>query len=108
MANVNLQTKKIYGCKKGTKTYYHEQAHLLFEDKARGGNLIRQLQDGSIIGLLFLVALNSLYANFYLKFLIFFSMIISIVSELEEEIWCWNYANLKLRKKEDDARFKTR
>lgn len=108
MANVNLQTKKIYGCKKGTKTYYHEQAHLLFEDKAPNGNKLRQWQGLSFTTLIYILFFDMIYPLGLWKVLACAFVLVSIGSELAEEVWCWDYANLKLRKKEDDARTKKR
>lgn len=108
MANVNLQTKKIYGCKRGTKTYYHEQAHLLFEDNAPQGNLIRQWQGLSFTTIIYILFFNMLYPSWIWKVSGILLVLISIGTELYEEFWCWKWANLKLRKKEDDARTKKR
>jgi hypothetical protein len=95
MANVNLKTGKIYGCKEGTKTYYHELGHLEFEEHAPKGNLIRQLQDLSIKALLFILGLNVIYPLKLFKWLTLACILISCFTEIFEEAWCWKYANVK-------------
>lgn len=108
MANVNLKTKKIYGCKKGTKTYYHEQAHLLFEDNAPRGNLIRQWQGLSITSLIYILFFNMLLPHTLFKWLGIICVLISIGTEFFEEMWCWAYADFKMGEKRDVERIKTR
>ena len=103
MANVNLETGKIYGCEKGTKTYYHEVGHLKFEDEASKGNLTRQLQDLSIKSTLFGCALGFIYPHFYLQVFVVITLLTSIFTELYEELWCWNYAEEQLKLKRDDS-----
>jgi len=109
MANVNLETGKIYGCKEGTKTYYHEVGHLKFEEEAPYGNMTRQLQNVSVRALLSVMALFIIYPLDLFRGMVVLCLLVSSFSEIYEEAWCWLYANkeLKLRgKKEDDARVK--
>ena len=68
MANVNLITGKIYGCKYGTKTYYHEEGHLKYES-TDGGRKVRINQEVSTDVLLTMVALGIIYpCNFFKLF----------------------------------------
>lgn len=101
MANVNLQTKKIYGTEKGTKTYYHEVAHLKFEDKAPYGNLTRQLQNLSLTSLIFSMAFAFIYPHYLWKVILLILILVSIFSETYEELWCWDYAKKRLIKRDD-------
>lgn len=103
MANVNLETGKIYGCKEGTKTYYHEEGHLKFEDEAPKGNLTRQLQDLSIKTLLFTCALAIIYPHYFWKAMLIILILISCFTEIYEELWCWKYAEEQLKLKRDDS-----
>jgi len=100
MANVDLTTKKISGCSPGTKKYYHEEGHLLFEDKASVGNLIRVIQDLSFKSLVFLMAFQLMKPCALFMILIIFSILSNIFSELYEEEWCWRYARIKLKMEE--------
>jgi hypothetical protein len=101
MANVDLITKKIYGAEKGTETFYHEYAHLIFEDKCKIGNEIRVGQDLSFRWLVFIIAFALLLgSNIFMKGLIIIWILISIFFEMYEEIWCWKYAKKTLREKE--------
>jgi len=102
MANVDLQTGVITGAVKGTKTYYHEQAHLVFEKENKIGNKIRVMQELSIKFLIFSMAFQLIYSHIIFKILIFVFILSSIYSEIFEEAWCWAYAQIKLGEKEDD------
>lgn len=92
MANVNLETKHIFEAKKGTKKYYHELGHLVFDSKCKIGNKIRVTQDLSQKFLLFLIAFEVLYPNEYFESLIIVLIFLSIYSEIYEEKWAWDYA----------------
>jgi hypothetical protein len=107
MANVNLETGKISGCEKWTKTYYHEKAHLIFEDKCDVGNTIRSIQDLSFKYLVGIMAIKILWgASGFLVCMIIILLTTNIVSEIYEEVWCWNYAKNVMREKERDKRGK--
>ena len=92
MANVDLETGKVYGAKEGTKTYGHELAHLRFEDEAPAGNITRQIQDISFKSIVFFTALYILYQFWITRIVVIFALIFSIASEIYEELWCWNNA----------------
>jgi hypothetical protein len=109
MANADLTTGKISGAEEGTKTYYHEQGHLVFEEEFKQGNFIRAIQDLSLKSLIFSTAFGVLLPNNFFKILIVLFIISNIVSELIEEEWCWKYANKKLKgdDKKDDERIES-
>ena len=95
MASVNLTTGKISGCEPGSKTYWHELGHLKFEEEFKYGSLVRNLQN---IGTRFLIVLTGLfciYPLFFFKYLILICIITTILAEVYEERWCWNYAKEK-------------
>lgn len=105
MANVNLKTGEIFGCKKGTKTHYHEVGHLEFEKKNRFGNFTRTMQDFSVRTLLITCVFNIVLPHYLWKYVSVFLLLAYIFSEIYEELWCWKYANQQLKlavKKEDD------
>jgi hypothetical protein len=103
MANVNLITGKIYGCKKGTRTYYHEEGHLRYESTDVGRS-VRINQEVSIDFLLTMVALGTIYPSLFFKILIAIGLLWKIFSVMKEEKDCWVYANNKMREKRDDDR----
>jgi hypothetical protein len=98
MAHVNLETKKIYGCKKGSKTYYHELAHLKYEDTTYGRNM-RIQQELSKDSLLMCVALGIIYPHYIIQALTLVLLSWTIFATTQEEIDCWKYANKKMREK---------
>lgn len=101
MAHVNLVTGKIYGCEKGSKTYYHEQAHLYYEETKRGRS-IRIQQDFYLDALISSMALTVIYSNMFTQALVFVFLVLKIVTQLIEEADCWTYARNKLKGKSDD------
>jgi hypothetical protein len=102
MAYANTETKKIYGCKRGSKTYYHEEGHLKFEEN-KGGYKIRAIQDLSIKGLLFSTAFGVIYNHSIITTFILLLILLSIITEMYEEAWCWIYASKKIKEvKESD------
>lgn len=98
MANVNLDTRKVYGADKGTKTFYHEVGHTIFQD-SKYGNIVRVTQDNSFKFLIFSIAFNSLYPSVLFKILIVFFILLNSLSEMYEEWWCWDYAEKIIRGK---------
>lgn len=101
MAHVNLVTGKIYGCEKGSKTYYHEQAHLYYEETKRGRS-IRIQQTFFLDALISSMALTIIYSNIFTRALVLVFLLCKIFSQLIEEYDCWIYAENKLRGKRDD------
>jgi hypothetical protein len=101
MAYANLNNNKIYGCKKGTKTYYHEEAHLKYEDTSNG-RTIRIYQELSKDMLLKFVAIWLIFPNSVIKLLIFGCLLFSIFSTIKEELDCWKYARNKMKVMRDD------
>jgi hypothetical protein len=99
MASVNLETGKISGCKKGTKTYFHEVGHLKFEGEHRFGVQLRSAQGMSLRILLFAVGLYCIYPLWIMKLVILAGILTSILSEMWEEMWCWEYAKLQIKLK---------
>lgn len=97
MASVNLETGKISGCTKGTKTYFHEVGHLKFEDENPIGIKIRSMQGMSLRILLIVVGLYCVYPLWIMKLVIITGILLSILSEMYEEYWCWDYAQLQMK-----------
>jgi hypothetical protein len=88
MATVDLATGNIYGCKEGSKTWYHEKAHIQFNNTEKG-NKISYYQ-------FFFMMISVLFGSLYIVFdwfpLAIFSLINAIgmiLSYSYEEIWCW-------------------
>lgn len=99
MAYADLEKKKIYGCEKGSKTYYHELYHLKYEDTT-GGRITRINQQISNRTLLLVVALGVIYPLAVIKIMIVVVLLWSIFSEIREELDCWRYAENKTREKD--------
>lgn len=104
MAHVDITTGKIYGAEKGSKTYYHEKGHLIF-NKIPFNESIRVAQEVSFKWILFSVALHTLLPLQLFKLLTLFFLLMNIFSEGYEEMWCWRYA-IKQKKGNDKNRRK--
>lgn len=96
MAFVDLTTGKIYGTEKGTKTYYHEEAHIKYPETKRGER-VRMLQDVSLDFLIFCLGVNVIYPHLIIKFLVVILLITKSISMIVEEWDCWKYAEGKLK-----------
>ena len=93
LAISNPSTGKITGAKKGSFEYYHEEAHLKFQDSNFGMNIQwfgEMSQFYTIISLTL-----SFFINFF-KYVSVFGMIIMIFCFSYEEIWCNYTAKEKL------------
>lgn len=108
MASVNLTTGKISGCKKGSETYYHEVAHLKFEEENPYGVQIRSAQGMSLRILLIVIGLYCIYPLWIMKLVILAGILTSILSEMWEEMWCWDYAELQMKLKVINENKKTK
>lgn len=100
MAYAELNTGKIIGAKEGTKTYYHEEAHLKYEETKKG-KIIRELQEGSFKLLIPFIVFAIVIPNNYFNYLIIFLLFLNIISELFEEVECWIYSYKKLNEKKE-------
>ena len=87
MALVDLNTGKIYGCKKGSKVWYHEKAHIKFNDTEFG---VKINYFGSFFQMIavFSIALGLVIKWLPIKLFGLVNAIGMIVCYLYEEIWC--------------------
>lgn len=94
MPYVDLITETIVGCKKGTKEWYHEEGHIVYNKSELGirNNYLQCLYEylaitftviAFIIDLVWFLALASVIMFWY-----YFNY---------EERWCWKYAYKKLK-----------
>ena len=96
MAHVDLSTGKIYGCKKGTKTYYHEEGHIKYGSTPRGDK-VRIWQEISLDLLITSTALAVINPLLIIRALVLIFLLSKIFSTMVEERDCWKYAENKLR-----------
>lgn len=91
MAIVDLKSGKIIGCKEGSLTWYHEKAHLLYNNSEKGiKNSFRQ-SSFFMLSVIFLVV--TLWSpNLYFKVVTSVALVLFIYYYIYEEVWCWSYA----------------
>lgn len=90
---VNVTTGKIYGVKKGTRAYYHEEGHLVWANSENGTrNAMYQkftfdLIFPFLIGAVWFPKLAFVAAGLYVMYQAF---------DIIEEKWCWKYADRRM------------
>ena len=97
MAFVDLETEKIFGCKEGSYTWYHEKGHIIFNKSNRGMNFIFWKENIFVL-LIVSLGFGALINNFYLKSLSLSLTILFVVMYFYEEAWAWGYA-LKIKRR---------
>ena len=89
---VNLNTGKIYNCKKGSKIWWHEKGHIVF-DRLEVTAKLKLTQN-----YIFWVWMLSTTLSIVDKYMLFLSIPLClwyIGIEFYEEWWCNNYAKRK-------------
>lgn len=98
MPFVDLNTKKIYGCKKGSRAYFHESGHIKFSNSEYGNRISYYHYFFTMIAVA-VIPFNFFVTSWLLKI---FSLLCSlgvISTYLIEEIWCEIYARKMIRHK---------
>ena len=83
--------KKIYGCKKGSKAYYHELGHIDFRNKESYGK--HKLHQKYFLYAFFLSLAFELFNLSKILYIIY------IIYDVKEEIYAWQFCYTKLRDK---------
>lgn len=98
MPVVDLSTGKIYGCEKGTRSYYHEKGHLYFNSKEFG---VKINYYGSFFKMIavFFVAVGVLTDSILVKSFGFVNAAGMMVCYIIEEAYCEIYAWRKMKRK---------
>ena len=86
---VNLDTKEIKNCSKGSKIWWHEKGHLEF-DKLNSTRVFRIYQHIALLFWMLTISLSLL--NKYMLFLAIPLCLFYIGVDVYEEIWCNNFA----------------
>lgn len=93
-AKINLRTGKIIGAEKGSFAWWHEKAHIVYDDSEEGiTNGVNQNM-GIYCSLIFLV-----FGQWFFLFqlLALFSVGYVIWLAIYEEMWCNKYASDKMK-----------
>ena len=94
-AFVDLETKKIHGCKEGTLTYYHEQGHIAYNNSKKGA--LNSFREQSALQVAIYAAIVSLFIP-SLKWIALILLFGHWYYFFFEEMWSWKYAFNKRRK----------
>jgi len=91
MAFVDLRTEKIYGCKEGSYTWWHEKGHIEFNKSSFGNHL--DFWKGNIFIWIIGVLIFAVASDFlFLKSLSVSLFLIYILMYIYEEAWAWVYS----------------
>jgi hypothetical protein len=96
MPFVDLNSSKIYGCKEGTRAWYHEEGHLIF-DKGEFGTKIKYYHYFFMMLVASILPFNLFINSILLKIFTLLCSLCVILTYLIEEIWCEVYARRKLK-----------
>lgn len=95
MAITDLETGKIIGCKKGTITWWHEKAHLLYNRSEKGMTINFWSQSCLVMTIVYLT-IHAFWDIIFWALAAGVSCAIFLGLYIYEEVWCWNYANKKV------------
>lgn len=88
MATVDLQTGKIFGCKEKSKVWYHEKAHIKFNNTGWGSKISYYQFFFMMIGVFFMSLYQVTGVYFFIIFA-FINVLGMLLSYIYEEVWCW-------------------
>ncbi len=91
MAIVDLDTGNITGCEKGSRVWWHEKGHIVF-NKSESGAKINYWQYHFMMTAVLFGSLSLLINSLGLKVFTFMNALGMICSYIYEEVWCWAYS----------------
>jgi len=91
-AHVDIATGKIFGCKKGSWKWFHEEGHIIFNSTPKLSWLLMLKSYIFDFWMLFVMA-SIVYNILFPIAVITWTSYISIT--IYEEVWCNKYADLK-------------
>ena len=91
MANVDLNTGKIYGCREGSAVWWHEKGHIVFNNYDWGVR-INYYQSFFLMLSVFFISLGMITNYLMFKSIGFVLSLAVICFYVLEESWCWIYS----------------
>lgn len=95
MPFVDLNSKKIYGCKKNSRTYFHEQGHIVF-DNSEFGTRVKYYHYYFIMIAVVFIPFNFFINSIFLKVFTLLNGFGVLTTYLIEELWCEWFALKKI------------
>ena len=95
-AHCDTRTGKIYGCKKGTLTYYHEEGHIKYS-QSQEGSTNQMYQTSLVMFWMLSVTIAIFYPTYLSKFFVAFFIMLFAGFGFIEEMVCWIYAFNKIK-----------
>lgn len=101
----DIETGMIYGAEEGTKAWFHEEAHLKFNESTKGSTL--HLYQKYLLHAWMLCFSASILMGKPFYYLALSTLFGYFGIEMYEELWCEKYAKQKLNEKEEENGRKT-
>lgn len=95
LPSINLETKKIQGCKKGSWLWWHEKGHLEYRDSIVGSTL-EVYQNMAFT--FWMISTTLSVVNKFMLWLSIPLLVLYIAIDLYEEKWCNDYASRQFYK----------
>jgi len=93
----DLDTEKIYGCKKGSWNWWHEKGHIEFNKLPYSSSL--KMWQG-VVNLLWMVSITLAIFNKWMMVIVLPMLGFYIWIDIYEERWCNKYANSYTKRKD--------
>jgi len=91
----DINTGEIYGCKPGSKEWWHEKGHVEFNKLPSTSALV--MWQG-VVHLLWMISLTLSILNKWMLWIAFPMLIIYVAIDIYEEYWCNQYAEFYFKK----------
>jgi len=98
MPFVDLTTGKIYGCEKGSRSWWHEKAHLIF-DRSEYGTKIKYYHYFFTMLTIVILPFNLFITSWLLKIFTLICGLAVVTTYLIEEVWADWFAFKRTRHK---------
>lgn len=92
----DINTQKIYGCRKGSKEWWHEKGHIEF-NKLQSTSALVMWQ--GVVHLLWMISLTLAIFNKYMMFIALPMLIFYVMIDCYEEYWCNRYSKIHYKPK---------
>lgn len=98
-AHCDIESGKVYGVIEGTKEWFHEEGHLVFNESERGSTL-HLYQKYLLHGWMLWFSASPLMGRiaYYIGMIALFGY---FGIEMYEELWCEKYAKTKIKEVKD-------
>lgn len=98
-AHCDIETGKVYGVTEGTKAWYHEEGHMIFNEMEKGSTL--HLYQKYLLHAWMLFFTASILMGKIAYYVGTICLFAYFTIEMYEELWCEKYAKTKFKEKQN-------